>query len=91
MCADLVLLADGAASDKVVDEDGKSWPPKVMLDDGFGAEPSQMTRDRGGMDGVQERGTGGRWNIHSILIVEVSVVKSPISEGGTWEEGCILR
>ena len=46
MCADLILLADGAARDKVVDEDRKSWPPKVTFDDGFGAEPSEMTRDR---------------------------------------------
>ena len=91
MCADLILLTDGAASDKVVDEDGKSWPPKVTLDDGLGAESPQMTRDWGGMDGVKERGTGGRWNIHSTFIVEVSVVKSPISEGGAWEEGCIFR
>ena len=91
MCANFVLLANGAASDKVVDENRKSRPPKVTLDDGFGAKTSEMTRERRGMDGVQKRGTGGRWNIHSTFIVEVSVVKSPISEGGTWEEGCVLR
>ena len=40
MCAGLILLANGATGDEVVDEDGKSWPPKVAFDDGFGAEPS---------------------------------------------------
>ena len=40
MCADLILLANGTTGDEVVDKDGKSRPPKVAFDDGFGAEPS---------------------------------------------------
>ena len=44
---DLILLANGAAGDKVVDEDGKSRPPEVALDDSLGAEPSEMARGRG--------------------------------------------
>ena len=52
MRANLILLANGATGDEVVDEDGKSRPPKVTFDDGFGTEPSEMTRDRGGMDGM---------------------------------------
>ena len=91
MCADLVLLADSAASNEVIDEDGKSGPPKVTLNDGLGAEASKMTRERRGMDGMKERRTGGRWYIHSTFIVEVSVVKSPVGKGGTWEEGSTLR
>ena len=55
MCADFILLANGATGDEVVDKDGKSRPPKVALDDGLGAKSSEMARDRGGMDGVQER------------------------------------
>ena len=90
MSVDLVLLAYGATSNEVVDEDGKSRPPKVTFNDGLRAKMSEMARERGGMDGVQEGGTGGRWHIHSTFIVEVSVVKSPVSEGGTWEEGCIV-
>ena len=50
MCADLILLANGAAGDKVVDKDRKSRPPKVAFDDGFGTKPSEMTRYRGGME-----------------------------------------
>ena len=42
MCADLVLLANSATGDEVIDEDGKSGPPKVAFDNGFGAEPSEM-------------------------------------------------
>ena len=91
MCANLVLLADGAAGNKVIDEDGKSRPPKVAFNDGLGAKASEMARERRGMDGMKERGTGGWWYIHSTLVVEVSVVKSPVSEGGAWEERCIIR
>ena len=90
MCADLILLANGAAGDKVVDEDGKSWPPEVALDDSLGAEPSEMARGRGGMDGVQERGTSGRRYIHTTLVVEVSVIKGPVGEGRPGKKGCFI-
>ena len=91
MCANLILLANGAAGDKVVDEDGKSRPPKVAFNDSFGAKTSEMAREGRGMDRVKERGTGGRWHIHSTLVVEVSVVKSPVSEGRAWKKGCSIR
>ena len=42
MCAGFVLLADGAASNEVVDEDRKSRPPKVAFNDGLGAKTSEM-------------------------------------------------
>ena len=90
MCADFILLANGTTGDKVIDEDGKSWPPEVALDDGLGAESSEMTRDRGGMDGVQERGTSGWQYIHTTLVIEVSVVKGPVGEGGSGEKGCFI-
>ena len=91
MCANFVLLANSAAGNKVIDKDGKSRPPKVAFNNGLDAKTSEMARERRGMDGMKERGTGGRWYVHSTFIVEVSVVKSPVSEGGTWEEGCIIR
>ena len=89
--ADLVLLAYGATSNEVVDEYRQPRPPKVALNDGFGAKMSEMARERGGMDGMKKRGTGGRWYIHSTFIVEMAIVEGPVGEGGTWEEGCILR
>ena len=52
MSANLILLANGAASNKVVDKDGESRPPKVAFDYGLGSKVSEMARDRGGMDGV---------------------------------------
>ena len=84
MCANLILLANGAAGNKVIDEDGKSRPPKVAFNDGFGTETSEMARERRGMDGMKERGAGGWWYIHSTFVVEVSIVESPVSEGRTW-------
>ena len=47
-----------------------------------------MARDGGGMDGVQERGTSGWRYIHTTLVVEVPVVKSPVGKGGSGEKGC---
>ena len=70
-----------AASNEVIDEDGKPRPPEVALDDSLGAEPSEMTSGRGGMDGVQERGASGWRYIHTTFVIEVSVVKGPIGEG----------
>ena len=49
-----------------------------------------MARDRGGMDGMQERGTSGWRYVHSTLVVEVSVVKSPVSKGGSGKKGCFV-
>ena len=87
MCADFVLLANGATGNKVIDEDGKPRPPEVAFDDSFGAEPSEMARGRGGVDGVQERGTSGWWYIQTTLVIEVSVVKGPVGEGGSGKKG----
>ena len=43
------------------------------------------------MDGVQERGTSGWRYIHTTLVVEVSVVKSPVGKGGSGKKGCFVR
>ena len=91
MCANFILLANGAAGNKVIDEYGKSRPLKVAFNDSLGAKSSEMARERGGMDRVKERGTGGRWHVHATFVVEVSIVKSPVGEGGAWEERCIIR
>ena len=69
MRASFVLLANGATSDEVIDENGESRPPKVSFHNGLGAEASKMAREGRGMDGMKERGTGGRWYIHSTLVV----------------------
>ena len=53
MCTGLVLLANGAAGNEVVDKHRKSWPPEVMFNNGFGMETSEVTREGGGMDGVE--------------------------------------
>ena len=50
MCANFVLLVDGAAGDEVIDKDGKSRPPKVVFNDGLGEKTSEVSRERRGMD-----------------------------------------
>ena len=53
MCTNFVLLADGTTSDKVIDENRKSQPPKIMFDNGFGAKSSEVAQEGGRMDGVK--------------------------------------
>ena len=69
MCTGFVLLANGAASNKVVNEYRKSWPPKVTFNNSLGVEVSEVTREGGGMDGVKERRPGRGWYIHPSLII----------------------
>ena len=47
MCADFILLANGAAGNKVIDKDRKSRPPKVAFNESLGAKASKMARERG--------------------------------------------
>ena len=91
MCADFVLLADGAASNEVIDEDGKSRPPKIMFHDGLGTKTSEVARERRRVDGVKKRGASGWWYIHTALVVEASIVESPVGQGGAWKEGHFVR
>ena len=53
MCVGLVLLADGAASDKVLHEGGEARPPEIPFQDRFGLKDTHVTRQRGGVDGVE--------------------------------------
>ena len=49
----LVLLADGAASDEVLHKGGEAWPPEIPFENCFGVKDTHVTRQRGGMDGVE--------------------------------------
>ena len=69
MCTGLVLLADGTAGNKVVDEHRKPWPPKIAFNNSLGAKASEVAQEGGGMDGVKERGLGGGWHVHPPFIV----------------------
>ena len=91
VCASLVLLADGATGDKVVDKHRESQPPEITFNNGLGAKTSKVAREGRRMDRVKQQGTSGWRYIHPILIVKVSIVKSPVSEGRTREKGGIIR
>ena len=43
MSASFVLLTDGAASNKIVDEDREARPPEVTFHDGLSMEMSEVT------------------------------------------------
>ena len=53
MSTGLVLLANGTASNKVVNEYGKTQPPKVTLNNSLSSETYEVTREGGRMDGVE--------------------------------------
>ena len=54
VCVGLVLLAGGAAGDKVFHECGETWPPGIPFQDHFGMKDTHVTRQRGGVDGVEQ-------------------------------------
>ena len=56
VCVGLVLLANGAPSDKVLDEGGETWPPEISFQDCLGMEDTHVTGQRGGVDGVEQGG-----------------------------------
>ena len=56
VCVGLVLLANGATSDKVFHEGGETRPPEISFQDCFGAEDTHVTGQRGGVDGVEQGG-----------------------------------
>ena len=45
VCASLVLLANGAASNKVIDKYRKPRPPRIAFYNGLGTETSEMARE----------------------------------------------
>ena len=48
-----VLLADGAAGNKVLHKGGETWPPEILFQDRFGMKDTHVTQQRGGVDGVE--------------------------------------
>ena len=39
---------------------------------------------------MKERGSSRWWHVHPTLVVEVSIVESPVGERGVWEERGII-
>ena len=77
VCVGFVLLADGAAGDKVLHEGGETWPPEIPFQDRLGMKDPHVTRQRGGVDGV-EQGRAGRGGYkHVIVEVKMTVIERP--------------
>ena len=53
MSIGLVLLADRATGDEVLDKRGEARPPEIPFQDCFGSKDTHVTRQRGGVDGVE--------------------------------------
>ena len=87
VCVGLVLLAYRAASDKVLHEGGEAQPPEISFQYRFGTKNTHMTRQRGGMDRVEQGRVSRGGYEHMIVEVEMSVIKRPVREGGASEQG----
>ena len=86
MSIDLVLLANGTTRNEVFYEGGEAWPPEIPFQDRLGAKDTHMTRQRRGMDGVEQGRASGRRYEHSISEVKMSVIKGPVGERGPSEQ-----
>ena len=47
MCVGLVLLANSAASNKIIDKDREARPPEVVFHDSLSMESPEVTREGG--------------------------------------------
>ena len=90
VCIGLVLLANGATSDKVLYEGGETWPPEIPFQECLGMEDTHVTGQRGGVDGVEQGRASGRGYEHSIAKIEMTVIKRPVRERGASEQGRTL-
>ena len=90
MSINLVLLADCTAIDKVFDKGGKTGPPVIMFKNGLHVEDTHMTRERGGMNSVEQGRARRRRNEHLTFEVKMHIVKSPVREERVGEQGGAL-
>ena len=65
---------------------GEAWPPEIPFQNRLGAKDTHMTRQRGGMDGVEQGRASGRRYEHSIAEVKMSVIERPVGERGPSEQ-----
>ena len=85
-----VLLTGGAASDKVFYKGGEARPPEISFQNCFGVKDTHMTRQRRGMDRVEQGRASGRGYKHSITEVKMPVIERPVRERGMSEQGGAL-
>ena len=68
-----VLLTDRAASNKVFHKGGEARPPEIPFQNRFGAKDTHVTRQRGGMDRVEQGRASGRGYKHTMSEVKMSI------------------
>ena len=78
MSVNLILLADGAASNEIFHKGGETRPPKVTVEDGLGVEDTHMAHKGRRMDRMKESRPGRGGNKHAISEVEMSIVVGPV-------------
>ena len=90
VCNGFVLLADGTASDKVFDKGGEAGPPEIPFQNCLGAKDTHVSRQRGGMDRVEQGRASGRGYEHPIAEIKMSIIERPVGERGMSEQGRAL-
>ena len=72
---DLVLLANRATHNEMLDKGGKTQPPGISLKDRLGAEGTHVTQEGGRVDQMEESKAGQGRNIHVFAKIKMSIVK----------------
>ena len=75
MSIGLVLLADRATGDEVFDKCGEARPPEIPFQNSLGSKDTHVTRQRGGMDGVEQGGASRRGNEHAVTEIKMTVIE----------------
>ena len=87
VCVSLVLLTDRTAGNAVLYEGGETWPPEVPVQDCFGMKDPHMSRERRGVNGVEQGRTSQGGYKHAITKIKMSIIERPVQEGGVSEQG----
>ena len=87
MHVSLVLLTDRTVGNEVLYEGGETRPPEVPFQDCFGMKDPHMSRERQGVDGVEQGRTSQGGYKHAIAEIKMSIIKRLVREGGASEQG----
>ena len=75
MSVDLVLLANSATHDKMLDKGGKAWPPEIAFKDRLGVEDPHVARNGGSMNQMEEGRVGRGRIIQPFAEIKMAIVK----------------
>ena len=74
----LVLLTDRTTGNEVLYEGRETRPPEVPFQDCFGVKDPHMSRERGGVNRVEQGRTSRGGYKHTIMKIKMSIIEGPV-------------